>query len=334
MQYNLQYSAIQYSTMYNTIQCTIHYNTPADCFALEPGVEDVAAAGVDGAGGNHPVWKARDVVQAAIATSVEEQVSHHVGLLREARAATAERPPNIGPKLVSLVSHDGAAFFVWWDDSVRAADVETHLGWRIRLDRRNRIIYTIPCKKTRETFRDLVIIVPELFRLLVLQLLVWLQSCSLFREHPRLMQPQMTTLRQCLRMQRETAAKRHKRLINALPDALSEPSAATAKVWLEQCIVAERQATCRDHNAVMIELSRFIYGAPLDFDDTDDVEQDGPPPALACSRPLVPERCTRDNCEYVQHSSRGHAGFCCGTCRDPERHGRAQSAVTVTTVSR
>ena len=132
----------------------------------------------------------------------------------------------------------------------------------------------------------------------------------------------MTTLRQCLRMQRETAAKRHKRLINALPDALSEPSAATAKVWLEQCLVAERQATCRDHNAVMIELSRFIYGAPLDFDDTDDVEQDGPPPALACSRPLVPERCTRDNCEYVQHSSRGHAGFCCGTCRDPERHGR------------
>ena len=130
----------------------------------------------------------------------------------------------------------------------------------------------------------------------------------------------MTTLRQCLRMQRETTAKRHKRLINALPDALSEPSAATAKVWLEQCLVAERQATCRDHNAVMIELSRFIYGAPLDFDDTDDVEQDGPPPALACSRP--PERCTRDNCEYVQHSSRGHAGFCCGTCRDPERHGR------------
>ena len=132
----------------------------------------------------------------------------------------------------------------------------------------------------------------------------------------------MTTLRQCLRMQRETAAKRHKRLINVLPDALSEPSAATAKVWLEQCLVAERQATCRDHNAVMIELSRFIYGAPLDFDDTDDVEQDGPPPALACSRPLVPERGTRDNCEYVQHSSRGHAGFCCGTCRDPERHGR------------
>ena len=135
---------------------------PADCFAPEPGVEDVAAAGVDGAGGNHPVWKARDVVQAAIATSVEEQVSHHVGLLREARAAIAERPPNIGPKLVSLVSHDGAAFFVWWDDSVRAADVETHLGWRIRLDRRNRIIYTIPYKKTRETFRDLVIIVPDL----------------------------------------------------------------------------------------------------------------------------------------------------------------------------
>ena len=132
----------------------------------------------------------------------------------------------------------------------------------------------------------------------------------------------MTTLRQCLRMQRETAAKRHKRLINALPDALSEPSAATAKVWLEQCLVAERQATCRDHNAVMMKLSRFISGAPLDFDDTDDVEQDGPPPALACSRPLVPERCTRDNCEYVQHSSRGHAGFCCGTCRDPERHGR------------
>ena len=74
---------------------------PADCFAPEPGVEDVAAAGVDGAGGNHLVWKARDVVQAAIATSVEEQVSHHVGLLREARAAIAERPPNIGPKMVS-----------------------------------------------------------------------------------------------------------------------------------------------------------------------------------------------------------------------------------------
>ena len=66
---------------------------PADCFAPEPGVEDVAAAGVDGAGGNHPVWKARDVVQVAIATSVEEQVSHHVGLLREARAAIVERPP-------------------------------------------------------------------------------------------------------------------------------------------------------------------------------------------------------------------------------------------------
>ena len=129
----------------------------------------------------------------------------------------------------------------------------------------------------------------------------------------------MTTLRQCLRMQRETAAKRHKRLINALPDALSEPSAATAKVWLEQCLVAERQSTCRDHNAVMMKLSGFISGAPIDLDDTDesplsdDLEQDGPPPALACDR---------DNCEYVQHSSRGHAGFCCGTCRDPERHGR------------
>ena len=129
----------------------------------------------------------------------------------------------------------------------------------------------------------------------------------------------MTTLRQCLRMQRETAAKRHKRLINALPDALSEPSAATAKVWLEQCLVAERQSTCRDHNAVMMKLSGFISGAPIDLDDTDesplsdDLEQDGPPPALACDR---------DNCEYVQHSSRRHAGFCCGTCRDPERHGR------------
>eukprot|EP00959_Pyramimonas_sp_CCMP1952_P368291 7714756-Pyramimonas_sp.AAC.1 len=103
----------------------------------------------------HPAAEVTDIdTKAFILEATERQVEHHGRSLLAASVEAAERPTAVGPRCVSLVLKDGSAFFVWWGDCVIPTDRSSCMGWRLRLDKSNMIIYTVPYKKDREHFGD------------------------------------------------------------------------------------------------------------------------------------------------------------------------------------
>ncbi len=99
---------------------------------------------------SHPMFQATLETQHMIARSVADLMQTHAHLIEAAREQAEQVSSTFGPKDVSLIVKEGQVFYFWWDDCVSFGSAGTHLGWRIRLDKLNRIIYTVPYKKSRE----------------------------------------------------------------------------------------------------------------------------------------------------------------------------------------
>lgn len=78
--------------------------------------------------------------------------SHRDALCRVTELVEAQEQ-RLKPASLSLVAKEEQVFFVWWDDGLIHGDVNSYLGWRVRLDTKNRVVYTLPYKKTRESFK-------------------------------------------------------------------------------------------------------------------------------------------------------------------------------------
>lgn len=100
----------------------------------------------------HPFAAFSAAENAAMVTKMRSIADGHVNLFLSAERESAEAGALVKPNTLSLVEKDGQVFFVWWDSAAETPIKDTWLGWRVRLDRMNRVVYTMPYKKSRELF--------------------------------------------------------------------------------------------------------------------------------------------------------------------------------------